>query len=786
RSVHVAAVRLNEDGTEGDGAEVWYDREHGVLQRMTFRDREIVVRDDGRSRLEYTAGADFALKTESTDAMGLVRKVMNVARITEGYERAPSEDRDVEGVPCQCYMDMAPDGSNAQMAWVDAEGRLRLHQERTRTADGTYVPDDLVTITYNEPHDPTVFEVALGPNVKIIDQSQSDTVLAHRFNPDDALAAREVLGLVFAVHELEVLDDGRLYLVSSLRPSKETVDTLGPIHWNRREGHRTYDSYGRFALTSWWDRMPDGTLIEEPMHTKTLMELAHNGVTVRWYLLQPAKTWPGMYDRLRISGYVHTDGKLQKMHEDAGEEWFDKYRPLLEVELPKERINLDSALQLAWRDACELAPIAYEMHAFAGNRALTEEERQMHLNTGSSPEEVAKLNVVNRERVTDLSEETFLSAVGNNLAELPPIPDTVLAAMAEGPTVLADARSYNSSWGLADVLAGSQMGYIDKTGAVVIEPQFGEAEPFSEGMAAVRDIPAKGQAWALAPWGYVNAAGDLIIPFQFKEACPFSEGRAAVLTETGWGHIDKNGSPITPPGYGSLGSFHDGLAPFTVADKSGFVDRDGAVAIEPRFESAWEFSEGLAIVKIEGTFGFIDTSGMIVIEPRYEQARQCKQGRIPVCTDGKWGLIDHTGATVLEPTFDAICEFSQGRACVMSESLYGFVDLNGNVVIPVVYEDTTLYFREGLVSVSRGGPENRFMINLQGNVVPDIRAQQFADGLSPVQDFSKNAEHGYWGYVDHTGRFVIEPTFEYARAFSEGRAAFAINVNWKALNNSSW
>ncbi|MCP4639037.1 MAG: hypothetical protein GY851_01315, partial [bacterium] len=142
RSVHVAAVRLNEDGTEGDGAEVWYDREHGVLQRMTFRDRETVIRDDGTSRLEYTAGADFALKTESTDAMGLVRKVMNVARITDGYERVPSEDRDVDGVPCQCYMDTASDGSSVQVAWVDAEGRLRLCQERTRAADGTYAPDE--------------------------------------------------------------------------------------------------------------------------------------------------------------------------------------------------------------------------------------------------------------------------------------------------------------------------------------------------------------------------------------------------------------------------------------------------------------------------------------------------------------------------------------------------------------------------------------------------------------------------------------------------------------------
>ena len=54
-------------------------------------------------------------------------------------------------------------------------------------------------------------------------------------------------------------------------------------------------------------------------------------------------------------------------------------------------------------------------------------------------------------------------------------------------------------------------GYIDKTGKVVINPQFEKAQPFSEGLAAIR-LGRK--------WGFVDRSRKMTINSQFDDAGP--------------------------------------------------------------------------------------------------------------------------------------------------------------------------------------------------------------------------------------------------------------------------
>ena len=61
-------------------------------------------------------------------------------------------------------------------------------------------------------------------------------------------------------------------------------------------------------------------------------------------------------------------------------------------------------------------------------------------------------------------------------------------------------------------------GFINKTGKVVITPQFEFAESFSEGMAAV-SVGGKR--------GFIDAAGKIIIAAQYDKTTPFSEGMAS-------------------------------------------------------------------------------------------------------------------------------------------------------------------------------------------------------------------------------------------------------------------
>jgi hypothetical protein len=59
--------------------------------------------------------------------------------------------------------------------------------------------------------------------------------------------------------------------------------------------------------------------------------------------------------------------------------------------------------------------------------------------------------------------------------------------------------------------------------------------------------------------GYINKTGDVVIGPQFDYAMPFKEGRAAVFKNGYWQFLDSHGM-LHPQKYASISSFNDGLA----------------------------------------------------------------------------------------------------------------------------------------------------------------------------------------------------------------------------------
>jgi hypothetical protein len=274
-------------------------------------------------------------------------------------------------------------------------------------------------------------------------------------------------------------------------------------------------------------------------------------------------------------------------------------------------------------------------------------------------------------------------------------------------------------------------GYIDTQGKFVVEPQFSSAQPFSEGLAAVRD--ASGRYGNKC--GYIDHTGKYVITPQFDEAFAFSEGFACVEVSNLFGYIDKRGASIIEPQYrsGATRGFAEGLVWVEVDGKWGCVNEKGETVIGFKFTEPSYFSEGLAAVTVADSDA-------------------------PPDFPGSTGYIDKTGALVIAPQFSPAWNFSGGLARVEVREKMIYINKQGKTVFTIPNGSVAGEFSEGLANVSirtnygtEYGAETWGYINRKGDFVikPQFqKAEPFYQGLAHV------FLNGQSGYIDKSGRFV--------------------------------
>jgi hypothetical protein len=245
----------------------------------------------------------------------------------------------------------------------------------------------------------------------------------------------------------------------------------------------------------------------------------------------------------------------------------------------------------------------------------------------------------------------------------------------------------------------------DKTGTYAINPQFGDAAPFSEGLAFVLVGDER-----TGKVGYIDKAGKMVIaprfdsgvvpPFLLADrsfndgyvfrAGKFSEGLAAVRvgdeSRSRYGYIDKTGKLVIDTQFDYVKDFSGGLAAIRIGDEHtgrfGYIDRNGKVAINPQFGFAHNFSEGLAEVEVGNRYGYIDKSGTMVVPPLSEVGNpRFSEGLVSMMIGGRWGYFDKAGKVAINPQFDFAFEFSEGLASVRlgkgDTAKWGYIDKAG-------------------------------------------------------------------------------------------------------------
>ena len=331
-------------------------------------------------------------------------------------------------------------------------------------------------------------------------------------------------------------------------------------------------------------------------------------------------------------------------------------------------------------------------------------------------------------------------------------------------------------------------GYIDKTGAWRIEPQFKSAYGFSDGRAMVQLEDGS--------WAYIDRTGALVIPevrdsdgstYPLKSSGKFREGIAAVEIDTGNSYdkiyIDLNGNVLfnargLPKVYGvgyastyffGFGSnFTNGKAVaarrvnestdarMDIEDAPVIIDKSGNIlaTISKEYYADESGFDPNMMVKIkpggpfhgEDLYGLCDENGNVVVPCEYPYLQYCENGwYVAQNQDGRYGYIDKSGNVMIDFEFEDAEKFSCGLAPVLIDGLWGFINEDGEVVIEPAY------LTASVATI---------------NADPYVGSCTFWDGVGKVQDGdqwilidTQGNESGLWGYMTTDGKIAIEARF---------------------------
>ena len=342
------------------------------------------------------------------------------------------------------------------------------------------------------------------------------------------------------------------------------------------------------------------------------------------------------------------------------------------------------------------------------------------------------------------------------------------------------------------ITKGKKYGFMDDKGKVIIPTIYDEVFKYNYEATFENDLfPVKNGTL----WGYCNLKGEIVIPASYYNVYPFSGGLALVELakdiapdyNKNRAFIDYTGKQITKHDMYDHNDFLDkplvkenliAIKEFKSA-KWGYLNTQGRTEIPFVYDYALPFSEGLGLVKKNGLYGFIDKTGKEVIKVQYASGSSFSEG-IAVVTKlndtttfyfiDKTGKV--TGSTKNNLTGSWVSKnriaFSNGLCRFFKDKKTGLIDKTGKIVIDAVYTHIYPYVEEGYWSIRNDPPESDTRPRPgDGPKKPKQAPNQKNEPKSPP------IKTGV-GYIDNTGKVIIDIKYKEARNFYYGLAAVAL------------
>lgn len=320
----------------------------------------------------------------------------------------------------------------------------------------------------------------------------------------------------------------------------------------------------------------------------------------------------------------------------------------------------------------------------------------------------------------------------------------------EETAYMADYESPQDHWG-----------FVDTEGNLVIDADYDDVGPFSEGMAAVNKD---------GKWGFINKEGEIIIQPVYKSAWAFHEGFARVLPFDGPDlFINKEGQPLKAENWAAADDFSDGMARVKVGNVFGYIGTNGKMLVQPIYTRGWNFSHGLCVVEYNEKMGVINRMGNYVISPAYEQVKITGDGKMILARSAQ-------GSKAFDPAGKEILHLPDAKMIESNGELIAVRDNDGMFLLSTTSPESKSKYYSNIIYLEKdrwaGKMDSGYvMLNEKGMEM----SKEFYHQINKFSDaFAAYSKDDYWGYLDTAGYEMTGEVFGLAWDYREGfaRAAF--------------
>ncbi len=283
-------------------------------------------------------------------------------------------------------------------------------------------------------------------------------------------------------------------------------------------------------------------------------------------------------------------------------------------------------------------------------------------------------------------------------------------------------------------------GFVDETGDTVIACKFDYAEPFSGGLALVKNNPR---------YKLIDTSGVLYdidkydgSPFFRHDLGEYHTGLPVIVEVWDVAFISSSGNVVLDLPYTDAESFKNGKAKVIDGDKYNYISKSGFLIDQ------WKpLPDNYHAIKgPNGRFGYIDKNGKLVIDYQFTVAKDFEDGYGKIGNGNYWALIDKKGKKISD-WYEKIHPFEGNCALVEKLGNYGFINRQGKFLGSWYNEVEPLGY--GLYKVKKF--EKFGIVNNEGFLI----TQWFDNVYTFKNGYLKVEKNGKFAYLNSIGAMVI-------------------------------